>query len=231
MQDSPKQYFMRRIGKPVPFIVEFSPPVRGVMRREFEITPRGMDGTYLLAGVTSRDFSVKNVATALTSTSLGQVRFQTAGIPTPGDIVEAICRSVSPQSFRGKPEQVIAGGDETVALIRQSIEALQKPGGIPEGDAAPAHESILRIMKFAEARPDIVAPAVFSSKDGTLRARWQHGADRTLFVAFPATGPLPLTLSIPRQGNYGMIKVNARCLDDDDIPQFAATVGIRITRS
>ena len=231
MSERSRRYFLRQIGKSIPFSVTLSSPVRGVVRKEYEVIPRGVDGTYLLASVQSRDYGTTGNQIGLSSKAHGQQRMQMAGIPSPGDVVEAMCRMADPEAFKGRPAQAMAASPEgTASEISRLVEALAQPGGRSDDEAPPSQESVARLRAFVDAHNDLVVPAVFSSKDGTVRARWQHGADRTVFVGFPAQGPLPMTVTFPRTGDYGLVKVNARCIEDSDIPSFCATVGIRITR-
>lgn len=231
MSDKSRRYFLRQIGKTIPFSVTLSSPQRGASRRDYEVTPRGIDGTYLLASIQSRDYAPSGNQVGLSSKQLGQHRIQLSGLPTPGDAVEALCRQVDPDGFKGKPAQSVALSPESLAAdIERLVENLAQPGGRPDDEAPPNMESVARLRAFIDSQPGLVPPAVFSSKDGTVRARWQHGSDRTVHVGFPAIGPLPMTVSFPRTSDYGLVKVNARCIEDSDIPAFCAAIGIRITR-
>lgn len=231
MSEKSRRYFLRQIGKSIPFTVKLSSPSRGVVHKEYEVIPRGVDGTYLLASVQSRDYGSTGNQIGLSSKGHGEQRLQMAGIPTPGDIVEAVCRMADPDAFKGKAAQAMAASSEgTSSAITKLIEALAQQGGRADDEAPPNQQSVARLRAFVDAHTDLVVPAVFSSKDGTVRARWQHGADRTVFIGFPAQGALPMTVSFPRTSDYGLVRVNARCIEDADIPSFCAAVGIRITR-
>ena len=230
MQDSVKKYFIKKINKPVPYTVELKSPIRGVVKREFEVFPLSIDGTIILVEVKVKDFNIKNMQTTMLPVSLGNIKLDIDSFPTPGDVIESICRVVSPEFFKGKPQQAIIH-DNVLDIVQNTIMDLQKPGGVPNGEKTPNINSIQRLIKFIGSNPNLVPPSVFSSSDGTLRARWTHGSNKSIFVAFPFEGPLPLTISIPRQSDYGMVKVNARCKDDNDIFHFASELGIRMTKS
>ena len=77
--------------------------------------------------------------------------------------------------------------------------------------------------------PRLIIPEFFCDKEGIIRARWNHGANKTLWLNFPNKVPLGISLHIPKEKNDGLIKMNAKCIDDNDVVYIVENLGIKIT--
>lgn len=224
-----KQYFLSRVGASLKLSVDAARP-GGAARRDYELVVRGIERDILLGTVSWTDFDRDGRRFGTRSDPL-VARTSLRGIENASQALEDIVRVADPTYFVNRP---VASRDtasaEADALERQ-IAALSTPEGRTSADEiAPTPGSAARLRAFWAATPNLVSPDIFSSKDGTIRARWNHGHDRTLWVNFPDKGPLGWSAAIPREGRTGLCKMNARCFDDEDILQCALLLGIRCVR-
>jgi hypothetical protein len=229
MAETPKAYILKRIGKSIKWSVESNGSYGQPYRREYDLMPRGLDGMTLVCTIKAEDFDKLGNRVTHTPMDFGSVSIGIAGLLTPGDLLEEVARHVDPNFFVGKIRQITkaSGG---LAEMDKRIAELDDIKNRPNGELIPTHESVERLRKFWTENPNLVPPDIFSSKDGVIRGRWQDGANKTIWLSFQATGPMGITISIPRNGNYGLMRVNLRCIDDQDIIPIAQQLGIRCTR-
>jgi hypothetical protein len=225
-----KPYFMERVGRKLTHTAQGG-RAGGHARREYEIIVRGIEPNgILLASVSWMDSDRDGRKLPASRSEVHVARLPLRGLTGPAEALEDIARAVDPGFFTGQPapKRNSVGADLDALEVR--LVELADAERRPKGEAAPTAGSVQRLRMFWASTPNMALPDVFSSADGTLRARWNHGHDRTLWVNFPEKGPLGWSASIPRDGNSGMCKMNARCLEDQDILQCAALLGIRCTR-
>ncbi len=219
-------------GKTIPFVLE-SPPVPRAARRAYTVSPAavGGGGGALRASVSWTDYDRNDMPLGRGGPVVAEVEPPTG--MQPGEAVEEFCRRADPSAFRGRRRSVvpIAQAGAAAEAVARELERLRSPAEREDGHPAPHPGSAARVMAFARSLADLLPPLLFSSKDGTVRARWNSGAERTAFVAFPPDAPLPITVRFPRVGNYGFVQVQCRVVEDGDIPQFLAALGIRVTAS
>ena len=225
-----KPYFLERIGRKL-LHVAAGARAGGPARREYEITVRGVEPNgVLLASVLWVDSDRDGRKIPSSRTDPKVARLPLRGLGGPAEALEDIARQADPAFFTGQPAPKRNSASADVDALDVRLAELADPDSRPKGEAAPTIGSIQRLRAFWAATPNMALPDVFSSELGILRARWNHGHDRTLWVNFPDKGPLGWSASIPREGSSGMCKMNARCLDDQDVLQCAALLGIRCTR-
>jgi hypothetical protein len=215
--------------KPITHNIE-NPAMSQAHRRTYTVIPMKVSPQKILtARVTWKDFDRNNVP--LTNGGGATHDLDLTSVKSSGEAIEILCRIADPRGFRTSTSTVQDTSWETLEEVRYALEGLRKPENRNDGEPPPHPDSVSRLLEFMKSRPDIVSPVLFSSKDGTLRARWNHGADRTVFIGFPKDGPLPISVRIPRQGDYGLLNAQARVIEDKDVPQFLALLGVRITKS
>lgn len=222
-----KQYFLSRIGGKLQHSAD-GPRVG--MRRDYEATVRGVDRDTLLASVIWTDIDREGRKVPGSRVEPRSARTLLRGLENPSQVIEDLVRNADPDFYVGKPVVVRDTGAAEADAIEHRLAQLSTPEGRGQGEATPLTGSVHRLRAFWNATPNLIAPDIFSSADGTLRARWNHGHNRTLWINFSPKGPLGWTASVPRDGNSGLCKVNARCVDEQDILQCAALMGIRCTR-
>ena len=224
-----KAYFQSRVGRKMSWSAD---AVRAgfAARRDYEIVPRGIDGDSLLAtvGWTDVDRDGRRIQGSKVEPVVVKVRLR--GLDGAAEALEDAAREADPAFFAGRPAPQRGTGAADLQAVEARLAELATPEGRADGEAAPLAASVARFRAFWTLVPNLVAPTLFSSKDGTLRGRWNHGHDRMLWVNFPAQGPLGWSLSIPRQGGYGLRKLSARCIDDQDVVPFAEALGVRCTK-
>lgn len=225
-----KAYFLSRVGGKLQLSVD-APRPGGAMRRDYELVVRGIDRDSLLGSVTWTDIDRDGRKIAGTRSDPVAARASLRGIEDAAAALDDIVRAADPAFFANRPTaKRNTAAAESDAMERQ-IAFLSTPEGRTSPDeVAPTPGSAARLRAFWSSTPNLVAPDIFSSKDGTIRARWNHGHDRTLWINFPEKGPLGWSASVPREGRTGLCKMNARCIDDEDILQCALLLGIRCTR-
>jgi len=224
-----KPYFLSRVGRRLSWPADGAGD--GAAWRRYDIGVRGVDRDTLLATVGWQDFGRGGHKTSSSPIAESKVvRVTLRGLDSASEALEDAARAADPKAFLGKPPPRRGTGAADSEAIEQRLTALMAPEARSEGEAAPAGGSVARFRAFWTATPGLVAPDIFSSKDGTLRARWNHGAAHTLWVNFPAKGPLGWSVSFPREGASGLRKINARCIDEQDIIPCAAMLGVRCSR-
>jgi len=229
MSQTPKDYLLRRIGRPQAFSFRGAPGRWGMPdRRDYSVIVRGMNGMVAIAEVTAMDFGADNKPAMPAPRSLPSVHAAIADCPTPAEALEEICRVADPEYFAGSPRAERNARGKPWAELDSRIAGLSEAANRAEGEAAPLPESIERFQAFRDSQPRLILPDVFSSRDGSLRVRWQDGHDRSFWLSMTGKGPLGWTCSVPRQGDTGFCRVNGRCIDDRDIPQTAKSLGVRI---
>ena len=224
-----KPYFISRVGKRLVHTADGFRP-GAPPRREYGVTVRGVDGAELLASVVWVDLDREGRKLTPTRSDEKVVRVALRGLDGAAEALEDAARAADPDFFRGRPAPERGTGAADGQLLDRRIADLAAPEGRGKGEAPPTPASVARLRAFWAASPGLTVPDLFSSEDGTLRARWMNGADRTLWIKFPARDPLAWTASVPRDGAYGLRKINARCMDDQDVIPVAQLLGIRCTR-
>ncbi len=231
MSQTPKDYLLRRIGRPQAF------PFRGVPgrwsmpdRRDYSVTVRGMNGLVAIAEVTAMDVGADGKPLLPSPRALPSVHAGIADCTTPAEALEEICRTADPEYFAQSPRAERSSRGKPWEELEVRIASLSEAANRADGEAAPAAESVERFRAFRDSQPLLILPDVFSSREGALRARWQDGHDRSFWLSFAPKGPLGWTCSVPRKGDSGFCRINGRCIDDRDIPQAASSLGVRITR-
>lgn len=199
-------------------------------RREYRITITRLDGDLAVGNVTMQDQDQERRPASSAPPPSREFRFPLSKAQTPSNLMEEIARAVDPEYFRGSPRQSQVTKSAPWEAIQQRIASLAVTANRNQGEAAPDPKSIERYDAFVRAVPLLFPPDIFSSSDGTLRARWQDGAQRSFWLAFPENGPLPWTCTMPREGANGMLKIYARCIEDLDVLQVARQLGVPISR-
>lgn len=229
MAETPKAYILKRIGKSIKWSVNGNGSYGQPYRREYDIMPRGLDGMTFICTIQAEDLDKLGNRVTHTPKDFGSISIGIAGLLTPGDVLEEVARHVDPEFFRGTTRKVtkISGG---FAEMDKRISELDDIKNRPNGELIPTKESVERLKKFWNENPNLVPPDIFSSKDGVIRGRWQDGANKTFWLSFQDKGPMGITVSIPREGDYGLMRVNLRCIDDQDIIPIVQKLGIRCMR-
>jgi hypothetical protein len=220
-----KDYFQGRVGRKLPYPVEAIMPGQ-VARRDYEITISGISGDTLLINIAWSDLGRDGKKAFGGTTAPKVVKVKMRGLGKPADALEMAARTADPQFFVGHPPMKIADPNSEMNALDVNIAALLTPEGRGADEQEPLTGSIARLRAFMQSTPNILLPQIFSSKDGTIRARWNHGTEKTLWINFPVKGPLGWSVSLPRTGGYGMRKMNARCIEDIDILPMAELLGI-----
>jgi hypothetical protein len=225
-----KSYFSSRIGKPAAW--SFTPGgtrFGEVFRRDYAIEVKAVDAEWLTAAVTSVDYDKAGRKVSRVPADHGVVKVGIKDAGSPLSVLEDVAREADKKTFANRPKTVQADAPGADDGIEGRLKALGSPGGHGD-DPPPRPESAARVRRFWSDNPGLALPTLYSSKDGAVRACWQSGADRTLWINFPADGPLGWSVSVPRQGGYGLRKMNARCPDDQDIIPLAELLGVRCHR-
>ena len=223
-----KSYFHARIGRTLTWSFEggsgrFGEP----FRREYSYVIIVSEHDSLSAKVCSNDFDKAGRKLTRVDHEYGAVSVSTSGVLTPVQALEDLARAADPAYFERHPRVERSQQADSADGIEAKLKALEQPESRGKGEAPPLPASVERFRKFWAENAGLFMPEVFSSKDGSLRARWQDGHDRTLWINFPDKGPLGWSVSVPRQGASGLRRMNARCPDDQDIVPFAAALGVR----
>lgn len=226
-----KEYFLRRVGKAQLFTFNGGGGQWGMPpRRDYSVTPRGVDGSLVLASVSSHDYDDQGVRLTRVQNEHGSHKVSMSGLGSASEVLEDVARAADPKYFAGQPAPKRGGGVADGDVVEERLRALATEEGRGQGEPPPAPASAARFRKWWVETPGLLPPELFSSKDGTIRARWMDGHDRTLWINFPDKGPLGWTCSVPRSGGYGLRRLNARCIDDQDIVPLAASIGVRCSR-
>lgn len=226
-----RSYFVARIGRTLTWGFEAGAARFGdAHRRDYAITVRGIDGDALVATVESHDFDRDGRRLTRVAREHGPVRVPMGGLSAPIEALEDAARAADPDHFSRSPRAPRGESASAAAGIEERLAALDTAEGRAAGEPPPNPGSVARFRRFWSESAGLALPDLFSSRDGTLRARWQDGHERTLWISFPEKGALGWTAQVPRQGGYGLRKMNARCADDRDIVPFAELIGIRCTR-
>ena len=197
------------------------------MRRDYTITVKVVDRDTMSAEVTAHDFDRKGVRETRVPSDYGVAKIPLKDLPTPIAALEEFARAANPDYFVTHPRaQYSAAADagDTLDGRLRAIEAVENRG---KGETEPNPASVERFRKFWASNSNLFLPELFSSKDGTIRARWMDGHDKTLWINFPITGPLGWSASLPRGNASGLRRLNARSPDDQDIIPLATLLGIR----
>lgn len=225
-----KTYFAARVGRSMVWSFEGGSGRFDVAhRREYTIRIMAVGRGTLSAEVSAHDFDRSGGRLTRVPTGLGTVKVPLEGLSTtPIEALEDAARAADPPYFEHHPRAHRAGAAGDAAdSIDGRLRALDAPESRGKGEAQPNPASVERFRRFWAATPGLFMPEVFSSKDGTVRARWQDGHDRTLWINYPAAGPLGWSAAVPRVGSSGLRRMNARCPDDQDIIPMAGLLGIR----
>lgn len=224
-----KPYFLARIGRSLTYAGEASRPSLPP-RRDYSIVPRGVDGSFLLATVSWQDVGRNGRKIPGRRGEAPIQRVSLRGLNGPAEALEDLARAADPEFFAGTAPPVRDVGAADADAIRKRLAELATVEGRGGDEIAPADWSVSRFMAFWNSHPNLIVPDIFSSKDGTLRARWNHGHDRMLWVNFPEKGPLGWSASFPRSGASGFRKMNARCFDEQDVIPCAELLGIKCSK-
>jgi hypothetical protein len=225
-----KPYFLSRNGRKLTYGVDAGRPGHAA-RRDYEIVPRGVDGDVLLATVAWLDSDRDGRKMPSSRREAAKpVRVPLRGLDGANEALEDAARLADPEWFAGRPTPRRGGGAAEAEALERRVATLADPEARGKDEAAPTPGSVARLRAFWTSVPNLAVPDVFSSATGDLRARWNHGHDRTLWVNFPEKGPLGWSVRLPRDGAPGFVTVNARCIDDQDIVQVAALLGVRCTK-
>lgn len=228
-----KQYFLSRSGGKLTWSAS---PVRpgGIARREYEIAIHGVGGAtnalVLLCSVSWVDLDRNGRRLPGNRAEPKVAKIPLNGLSASVEALEDAARAVDPRFFLGQPTPRRGADNSDLDAIQSRLQVLSTPEGRPQGEAAPTPASIARFREFWSAVPGLMVPDLFSSDKGLLRGRWNHGHDRTLWVNFPEKGPVGWSVSVPRDGNYGLRKVNAVCPEDQDVMPLVAMLGVSCYR-
>lgn len=226
-----RDYFLRRVGKALVWSFEGGGGRYGVpVRRDYSVTPRGVDGGALIAHVSSHDYDASGVRQTRLPNDHGVAKLTLRGLGSASEALEDAARAADPKYFQGHAAAKRGGAAADAELLEERLRAIHTEAGREAGMPPPTAVSVARLRKFFSDTPGLLPPDIFSSKDGTIRARWMDGHDRTLWINFPEKGPLGWSAKVPRSGGYGLRQVNARCIDDQDIVPLAHAIGVRCTR-
>ena len=219
---SVKTYFSDRMGRRLAWQPSKTLPVR-----EYGIIPKSFDGSLLLVSVGYVDIRRDGSRQTMVDQVLGEVKVPL--LSSPAAVLEKAARLIDADRMGIYPEAEDPGSPE--AYVKERMTSLLDGKDLSDDEVAATPDSVARFRSFWATEQRLAQPALFSSKDGTIRARWNDGANKTLWISFPAKGPLGWSISIPREGNYGPRRMHAKCSDDRDIIPLAALVGIRISAS
>ncbi|RCK07525.1 hypothetical protein TH5_00095 [Thalassospira xianhensis MCCC 1A02616] len=195
--------------------------------RQYTIVIRGLHGLELFATVESSDYDAGDNPISRIPQDHGVARTSLELAFDSMDALESLCRAADTKFFAKHGRDKVPDRSQKVSQgIEQRIAALRKEA------TPPTPQSLDRFLAFWKDQKGTVLPALFTADDGTIRARWQDGANKTLWVSFPAKGQLSWSASIPRVGGHGLCKLSARCPESQDILVFAKLIGIdtEITR-
>lgn len=226
-----KDYFLRRVGKSLSWSFAGGNGRYGMPhRRDYSITPRGIDGAALIAHVSSHDYDASGVRLTRLPNEHGVAKVLLRGLASASEALEDAARGADAKYFQGQAAPKRGGAAADAELVEERIRAIHTEEGREAGTPPPAPASVARFRRFWAETQGLLPPELFSSKDGVIRARWMDGHERTLWINFPEKGPLGFSTSVPRAGGYGLRKMNARCIDDQDIVPTVLAIGVRCTR-
>lgn len=231
-----RAYFQARAGRALSWSFEGERPRSH--RREYSLLVQGVEGNLLLAEASSHDFDRGGARLSRVPNRHGPCRIALEGPGNPLEAIEAAARAADPAYFEGLPPrrakaeaegEAARGAGALGAEIERRLRDLA--AGTRAGEQPPLPASADRLRAFCAANPGLVPPDLFTAADGTIRARWQDGPQKLLWVGFPPGGPAVMSVHVPREGDYGLRKLlNARCPHDADVPGWAALLGVRCTR-
>jgi hypothetical protein len=220
-----KSYFIQREGKTLAFSFEGGGGRSNLPhRRDYEITPKGISGELLVANVMAHDFDQSGRRISKMKKNYGIVSLPLKGLDNPTSVLDEVVRLADPGYFSNRPR--VERRLNPTDVVEAAMASLFLEENREKGEISPRTASVDRFRRFWSKQVNVVPPTLFSSSDGTLRARWVDGASRTLWVNFPDKGPLGWSIAVPRDGDTGMMKVSARCLDDQDILSAARLLGV-----
>ncbi len=227
--DALKSYFQTRVGRKMSFDVEAG-NAGPIAKRGYEITVRGLKADVVMFTVEWADYDREGRKSFGGSSEQKVAHVSMKGKSDPTAMLETAAREADPSFFLTRPPMRSSDPGADSGELEKGIMDLMVPENRGKGEIAPLPGSVARLRAFHGSVPNLVAPQIFSSTDGTIRARWNHGPDKTLWINFPEKGALGWSVSIPRVGGYGMRKMNARCADEQDILAFASMMGISCVR-
>ncbi|SOC21682.1 hypothetical protein [Thalassospira xiamenensis] len=219
-----RQYFMSRIGRNLSWkLTTGSNRFGDPSYRQYTIVVRGLHGLELLATVESSDYDANGNPISRSPQDHGVSKVNLELVYDAMDALEWLCRAADPKFFaKYNRDKVPDRTRKASEGIENRIAALHSNKDVPP----PKPESLERFLAFWKEQKGVVLPALFTAEDGTVRARWQDGANKTLWISFPAKGQLSWSASVPRIGNHGLRKLSARCPDAQDILPLAELLGI-----
>lgn len=179
------------------------------------------------------DIDSRGMKIAKSTVAPKEVRIPVGAMSSASEVISAAIESLD-ASYASKTEKKRAGPgeNEISSEMARRILDLNSQENRGDGESAPRNDSIEQFKGFLKLFPNLTTPDIFSSSDGTLRARWNHGVGNTAWVVFPGKQKL-ITWSVatPRESAYGLRRISGRCANDEDIMYFIEKLGVMCTRA
>lgn len=222
--DKIKKYFTARRGRVVPHPVEGNRRPSMPWKRVYYAKITQVSNNELTADISADDYDQSGRKLTGAPVKMSSASVSLEGLQDPAHVLDMLVRKVDRRfmaSFKVRDVKV-----EDVNPLEKKLQALISPEDRAPGDAPPQEDSIQRVRDYFKAEGNLIIPEFYASQEGIVRARWQHGASFTLWVNFPGKGGLGWTLSFPRVGDHGLLRVSGKCAEDKDIVPVMEKFGI-----
>lgn len=223
-----KGYFSDRVSRSVKWPFDGGGPGQAP-RRRYDVHVLSTSGDVLSCTVRSEDMDRQGQIVSR-PTDRGSAKIPLKGLADPAEALELVARAVDPGYFANYPKQVrVQTGKIAGDGIERRLALLETEEGRATGEPAPLPASCDKFRAYWILCKDIALPELFSSKDGTVRARWTDNHKHTLTINYPLAGPLKWSYMMPRAGGYGMRTLRGVCPEEQDIIPFAQMMGLNCT--
>jgi len=117
----------------------------------------------------------------------------------PSAVFTDIVRIVDGEKALGEKTARKVLADAKLEKIKAALSRLIRGEGLSKEEIPPTEAACLRLIEMAQEEPRLIVPDIFSSKDGTIRARWRHGKT-TVWAKITGNKKLSWVLWAPKNG-------------------------------
>ncbi len=224
-------FFGSRVGKRIKWATTLVLPGKGKTTRQYAIFVCGTTTRIVTLEISWHDEDVdgKRIPQSGSGKAVS-IELETPKTLSPKMAIEMAIEKVDNQYKCRKTNQNQEGLGHLGDMLNERLAELQNPQKRHQEEIEPRTDSINQFRDFLKTFPNVVFPNLFSSKNGSLRARWKHGAERSVWMTFNGEGKqISWFLSVPREGENLPRKLNGRCPDMNDIIYFVEQLGVICT--